>query len=79
MYVAGNERRRIRAYPDKPGMSDRELPGHAVDDVERQRDDDVDHREQRKLAPRSVGNEPLERKLETDDNANERDRNEDPA
>src|SRR5262249_49165259 len=62
---------------DEAGVADRELPRHAVDDVQRERDDDVHHREQRELPPRGVGHDGFEAELEADhDRDEERDREE---
>ncbi len=64
--VARDDGARVGADAHEARVADGELPGHAVDDVERERHHDVDHREERELTPRGVGDDALEADLEAD-------------
>ena len=77
--VTGDDRRGVRADADEARVPDRELAGHPVDDVEAERDDDVDHREHRDLPPRRVGQDLVESELEPEHGPGEEHHGEDAA
>ncbi len=64
MEVRGHDRARVAADAHEAGVTDRELPRHAVDDVQRERDQHVAGGQHEELPDRAVGDQVLQEEVE---------------
>ncbi len=74
--VRAHDRAGVRAECDEAGVPDRELTGHSVDDVQRERSEDVHRGDEQEVADRAVGDDPLHAEVEREQRTDHDDRDE---